>query len=120
MSTRRRAKSAPAAADAPVEAAAAPVEPSLPAVVALGSGLSIRDVAARAEGLGRALAAGRLVVDAAELHQVDSAGLQLLVSARRTALARGVPFAWHAASDDLTRAARRAGLADALALPTSH
>jgi anti-anti-sigma regulatory factor len=55
----------------------------------LPSSLTLSEVAAEREKLLLALESGDLALDASGVTEVDVAGLQLLESAHRTALARG-------------------------------
>jgi anti-anti-sigma regulatory factor len=67
--------------------------------------------------LGDAAAHGAVRIDGSAIEQIGQAGLQLLLSARRSADAAGAPFAIVAPSQPLCRAAQIAGLSDALSLP---
>jgi ABC-type transporter Mla MlaB component len=106
-SPRRRA--ACAAAGGPPASSGVPL-------VALPASLVIRDVAEVAGRLRAALAGGALVVDASAVAAVDTAGLQLLLAAERSARERGIVARWLGASDTLRRAAAALGIQHALAL----
>jgi anti-anti-sigma regulatory factor len=106
-----RRKAARAAAVA--AAVTAPAPAGVP-VVALPSSLAIRDVAAVAAALRASLAAGVLVVDASAVSTVDTAGLQVLLAAERSARERGIPARWLGPSEPLRRAAAALGVEHAL------
>ncbi|GEM_PF-2603788 len=97
---RRRSARTPAAGGVPI--------------VDLPAALVIRDVAAVAEALLASLAAGALVVNASAVDSVDTAGLQLLVAAERSARERGIAARWLGPSEPLVRAARALGVDHAL------
>ena len=59
---------------------------------------------------------GAVLVDVHALTKVDTAGLQLLVSLKRTCAVARRPFGWQGTSPLLEDAARRCGLANELAL----
>jgi len=115
----RRAKpavrSGARAKPAPVAAPAAPVDttPALPA------DLSIRAVRETAALIGAALAAGSERIDASRVAMVDSAGVQLLIAAGRTAAAHGRALRWAEASSSLIEAASRLGVAGLLGFARS-
>ncbi|GGB40455.1 hypothetical protein GCM10011380_32400 [Sphingomonas metalli] len=67
--------------------------------------------------LREAVAAGAVRVDGAAIEQIGQAGLQLLLSARRSADAVAAAFEIVAPSRSLCRAAMIAGLSEALSLP---
>ena len=60
--------------------------------LSLPSTVSISEVATLRETLRAALDAGDLELDVSAVTEIDTAGLQLLESAHRTALARGRAF----------------------------
>jgi anti-anti-sigma regulatory factor len=100
----------------PAAAAGGVLAPRAAPLVALPASLVIRDVAGVAQQLGAALTGGALVVDASAVTAVDTAGLQLLLAAQRSARARGISARWLGASPTLTRAASALGVARALGL----
>lgn len=51
----------------------------------------------------QALACGAVALDLGQVSEMDSAGLQLILSAQRTALAQDLPFHITAASDAVTQ-----------------
>lgn len=58
----------------------------------------------------------KLVVDGARVEEVDTAGLQLMLAARRAAAAAGGSFEWRPLPPAVARAARELGLAAELGL----
>jgi anti-anti-sigma regulatory factor len=78
----------------------------------LKGSLGLRDVAGLAEELERLLAApDPFVVDCADLAEIDLSIVQLLVSARRTAMAAGRSFVLrHPADGPLERLLKAAGV----------
>jgi ABC-type transporter Mla MlaB component len=107
------AAASPSAANPPAAAAASV------AVTRLAGALSIRSVGQTIGELRGALGSGTLRLDAGAVEQVDTAGLQLLVSALATASARGMAFEWVGVSATLRDAAAFLGLTDALRLPAA-
>ncbi|MCP5329127.1 MAG: STAS domain-containing protein [Steroidobacteraceae bacterium] len=85
-------------------------------VVDLPPMLHITDVHRFAQTLGEAVARGDLVLDAARLQSIDTAGIQLLCATRTAVLAAGRSFGWAAESAALRTAAGAAGLRAALGL----
>ncbi len=59
---------------------------------------------------------GDLTIDAADLEQVDGAGIQLLLSLVQTIEARGNRIKWSGISDALSSGAKTVGLAENLKL----
>jgi ABC-type transporter Mla MlaB component len=90
-----------------------------PDVLGLPERLLIQDVRAFAEHVRAAFGSGALRIDSTQLDQIDTAGLQLLLAARRAAAEQGLAFEWMNASAYLSARARAAGLNDALGLPES-
>jgi anti-anti-sigma regulatory factor len=85
--------------------------------VQLGESLMIQDVAQAMEAFRQALElGGAFTIDAANLEQIDGAGLQLLCAALRDARAQGVEVVWRDASERLRQAARDLGVDAELAL----
>jgi anti-anti-sigma regulatory factor len=58
----------------------------------------------------------RLVVDGSKVEEIDTAGLQLLLAARRSADAAGAGIEWRSLPVVLLRAAQSLALTDALGL----
>jgi anti-anti-sigma regulatory factor len=121
--SRPRAKAAPAAAvpAVPPPAAAAVVAEAAPAAapaarVTLPASLLIRDAAALRGELSAALAAGICDIEASAVTSVDTAGLQLLVAALRSAAVRGMQARLSAPSEALCAGARQLGVDVALGL----
>ena len=83
-------------------------------VVTLPASLAVRDVAEVAQRLRAAIAGGALVVDASAVAAVDTAGLQLLLAAERSARERGISTRWLGTSEVLKRAAAALGLGHAV------
>ena len=78
--------------------------------------LHITDVRGFAQILGEVAARGDLVLDAARLQSIDTAGMQLLCATRTAVLAAGRSFGWAAESAALRAAAGAVGLRAALGL----
>jgi len=95
---------------------AQPVKAAGASIMALPASMLIRDVAAVADVLRASLAAGVLAVDASAVAAIDTAGIQLLLAAERSARERGIPARWLGASETLKAAASALGVADALSL----
>lgn len=76
--------------------------------------LTIPTAAALREQLLDALAQGVEALDLSAVHEIDSAGAQLLLAARREAEGRGRPLALLNAGDSLNEVADRLGLREAL------
>jgi ABC-type transporter Mla MlaB component len=117
----RRAKRAasasrPAGASARTKAVAAPVAspPAPSAGPALPAALDIRQIAETFEALRSAVNCGVDSIDASRVTTVDTAGLQLLIAAGRTAAAHGRALRWVDASSTLVEAATRLGVAGVL------
>jgi ABC-type transporter Mla MlaB component len=89
----------------------------VPQVLGLPPTLVIHDVRAFADEVRAAFANGGVRIDTVQLEQVDTAGLQLLLAARRAAAQHGLTFEWINASAYLSARARAAGLNAALGLP---
>ncbi|MCF6354556.1 MAG: STAS domain-containing protein [Candidatus Polarisedimenticolaceae bacterium] len=86
-------------------------------VIDLGGSLVISEVEAIRSGLLEALQSGKdLVIDGAEVEQIDGAGLQLLVACILEAERMHVTFKWCGASPALCCAADQLGLTEALQL----
>ena len=95
-----------------------PARPAAPAVITLPAHFDIQSVAGVAEMLReRVNAAAPLLIDAAGVTSTDTAGLQLLLAARRAARARAVAFEWRGVSDALRATSATIGLSEALGLP---
>ena len=132
--TNRRAKRAPAAAravaTAPRAAAGRASDVTAPAAAADATGaasagsacpalppaLDIRDIRETFEFLRSAVNCGVDRIDASAVVRVDTAGLQLLLAAGRTAAAHGRALRWAGASSTLVEAATRLGVAGLLGL----
>lgn len=84
------------------------------APLALGASLTIVEARAVQRSLGTALEAGRAEADARALRHIDTAGLQLLLAAGRTARARGLMLTLYGARELLLDAAGSLGLGNAL------
>ena len=105
----------PAAAEAP--AFAAPVAAAAPpAAPALPSTLTLRQVDDTALMLLPAIAGGADVIDASAVLQCDTAGVQLLIAAARSAAARGGTLVLERPSPALVDGATRLGVAGTLGL----
>lgn len=105
-----------ASVEEPVEAPPGEVEPA-DTPLALGSSLSIQDVALLLEKLRPALdLGGTLRLAAGEVEQVDAAGVQLLCAAVKDARAQNLDVQWDGVSERLRQAAAQLGLEQALAL----
>jgi anti-anti-sigma regulatory factor len=83
----------------------------------LDSDLRIRNIADASARLGAALGGAHLALDAADVVQIDTAGLQLLVATVATARRNGVACEWTGVSPCLRDASRMLGLEEALGLP---
>jgi anti-anti-sigma regulatory factor len=84
--------------------------------------LHARETIARAADLRETLvsrfaAGAALVVDGSRVEEIDTAILQLLTCAWRTAAERGVACGWDGASNALLRAATLIGVAELLHIP---
>ena len=99
--------SAPEATPAPAAASAGP---------ALPASLDIRGIAATFEFLRSAVNCGVDSIDASRVTSVDTAGLQLLIAAGRTAATHGRALRWEGASSTLIEAATTLGIAGVLGL----
>jgi ABC-type transporter Mla MlaB component len=85
--------------------------------VLLGDSLAIQDVAEALEKFRSALELGdTLRIGAADLEQVDGAGLQLLCAVVRAARAQAIDVVWEGTSKPLREAAENLGLDMELAL----
>ena len=112
-------------ADAPPEAAseagedvpeAAPAADTQAGGISLGDSLTIEEVGELRERLRAGLdLGGTLNIHAAEVEQVDAAGIQLLCAAARDARNQGLDLAWDGVSDRLQAAVRQLGLEGELA-----
>jgi anti-anti-sigma regulatory factor len=87
-----------------------------PEAVILPETVGIGDVATLAALLQSSLASGALALDGRGVEQIDTAGLQLLLSTARTAADRGVAFRWAGSSTALRASAARLGVAAHLRL----
>ncbi len=110
-----RAKAA-AVTTAPPAAAPTPVPVAGPA---LPAALDIREIAATFEFLRSAVNCGIDSIDASRVTSVDTAGLQLLLAAGRTAAAHGRALRWVGASSSLVEAATKLGVAGVLGFATA-
>jgi ABC-type transporter Mla MlaB component len=104
--------SAPAAADGTLAASGRSACPALPPA------LDIRDIRETFEFLRSAVNCGVERIDASGVVRVDTAGLQLLLAAGRTAAAHGRALRWAGASSTLIEAATRLGVAGLLGIAT--
>lgn len=95
---------------APAAVAAAPATPTLP------STLTLRQVSEAATMLLPAIAGGADLIDASEVLQCDTAGIQLLIAAARSAAARGGSLVLDRPSAALVDGATRLGVAGTLGL----
>jgi ABC-type transporter Mla MlaB component len=107
-----RPKAAPVAAATAVVAAAAPPAPS--AGPALPAALDIREISETFEFLRSAVNCGVDSIDASRVATVDTAGVQLLLAAGRTAAAHGRALRWAGPSSSLIEAATKLGVAGLL------
>jgi anti-anti-sigma regulatory factor len=86
-------------------------------ILALGESLTVQEVGSMMGGLRAALnAGGPIVIDAAELSQIDGAGVQLLCLLFKEAGERNIPCAWREHSLPLQQAVKQLGLSDELHL----
>jgi anti-anti-sigma regulatory factor len=84
----------------------------------LAAQLSIAQAADLHRELQRRMADGEaLIIDGARVQQIDTAILQLLVSAWRTCLQRGLACSWQGVSENLRLSAVLVGVADLLNFP---
>lgn len=89
-----------------------------PAVLKLPAHFDIRSVCEVAEALRDCASNARpILIDAADVTSTDTAGLQLLLAARRAAQARSVAFEWRAVSEALRATSAIIGLSEALGVP---
>lgn len=119
--SRPRARGARAAKAAPAEAPVAvpapgPAVAAAPAALVLPASMTIREVDDLRAPLMRAVLGGALEIDATGLATIDTAGLQLLLAAFRSAAARGITPHWAQPSGVLASAAMRLGLAAQLGM----
>jgi ABC-type transporter Mla MlaB component len=110
-----RAKAAPVAVPAVGSAAAATPAPASSGP-ALPAALDIREIKDTFESLRSAVNCGVDSIDASRVTTVDTAGLQLLLAAGRTAAAHGRALRWDRPSSSLIDAATRLGVAGVLGL----
>lgn len=122
---RRAKRAAPAARPAP--RAKAPIAPAPSAIAApapapassgpaLPAALDIREIKDIFESLRSAVNCGVDSIDASRVTTVDTAGLQLLLAAGRTAAAHGRALRWDRPSSTLIDAATKLGVAGVLGL----
>jgi ABC-type transporter Mla MlaB component len=109
------AESSPVASEAPAPAAPVVVVAAL-ATPALPSTLTLRQVSDTALMLLPAIAGGADVIDASAVLQCDTAGVQLLIAAARSAAARGGTLVLERPSLALVDGATRLGVAGTLGL----
>ena len=107
-----RAKAAPAVAVAGHLETPAPVVPA--PGPALPAALDIRGIAETFEFLRSAVNCGVESIDASRVATVDTAGVQLLLAAGRTAAAHSRALRWVDASSSLVEAATKLGVAAVL------
>lgn len=89
-----------------------------PAVLKLPAHFDIRGVGEIAEALRDCASSARpVLIDAGGVTTTDTAGLQLLLAARRAAQARAITFEWRAVSEALRATSAIIGLSEALGLP---
>jgi anti-anti-sigma regulatory factor len=86
-----------------------------PPALSLGPTLTIAEVAECHRALQVLLAGGAAAIDAHNLKNIDTAGLQLLLVAGRAARERGVTLRLRGSTDFLTGAAAALGLREELA-----
>ena len=111
-----RAKAAAAVTTAAAASAATPVAAAPSAGPALPPSLDIREIAGTFEFLRSAVNCGVEDIDASRVTTVDTAGVQLLLAAGRTAAAHGRALRWVGASSTLLDAATKLGVAGILGL----
>jgi anti-anti-sigma regulatory factor len=93
----------------------------IPTRIVLDQRLSIAQVAVLHGSLQEALRAGAPVtVDGSGVVEIDTAGLQLLVSLWLSSRALGIDCAWHGISEALRRTAALIGLTEALHFPVAE
>ena len=86
-----------------------------------GDDFSIRDAQAFHQELNKALENNQSVdVDASEVTQTDTAGLQLLYAFAQKAKNHGLGFKWIKVSDDFRETAELLGMSDSLGLPSNE
>jgi len=112
---RAKTPAAPAPA-AVVGAVAAAVAPPVSSGPALPAALDIREIKDTFEALRSAVNCGVDSIDASRVTTVDTAGLQLLIAAGRTAAAHGRALRWDRPSSTLIDAATKLGVAGVLGL----
>ena len=84
-----------------------------PDAVALGTSLTIADVGELSERLRAGLDLGyNLKIHAADVEQMDAAGIQLLCAVARDARNQGLEVVWNGVSERLNAAVRQLGLED--------
>jgi len=106
----------PAASPEPPSAPVAAMAPVAPTVPTLPSTLTLRQVGEVAALLMPVVASGRYAVDASAVLQCDTAGVQLLIAASKSAAARGGALVLTGASPALVDGAIRLGVAAMLGL----
>jgi len=104
------------AGEAAVAAGEAAVAKRACALPALPAALDIRGIGETFEFLRSAVNCGIDSIDASRVVSVDTAGLQLLLAAGRTAAAHGRALRWAGASSSLVEAATRLGVAGILGI----
>ena len=88
--------------------------------IELAAELSIAQAVELQRALKDRLSAGSaLVIDGRRVMQIDTAILQLLVSARRGCVERGITLSWNGVSEPLRRYAALIGLAEHLDFPST-
>lgn len=80
------------------------------ATVPLPQSVTIDQMNALKDVIDAQLGAAIITLDATAVARIDTAGLQLLLAARREIEARGGEVCWQAVPEALTEAARQAGL----------
>jgi len=92
-----------------------------PACVQLGAQLTIAEAADLHRTLLARLAKGDpLILDGAQVEEIDTAILQLLVSLWRTSGERGIACTWQGASAALRQTATLVGVAEVLNFPADE
>ena len=93
-------------------------EPVAPEVIVLPAHFDIRSVAGLARLLReRVSIPAPVLIDAGAVASTDTAGLQLLLAARRAAETKRVAFEWRAVSDAVRATSATIGIGAALGLP---
>jgi anti-anti-sigma regulatory factor len=102
-----------AVSTAPAESAVSPATVPDQVVIALHDSLTIEHAAALHGELSRHLSAHDIVLDAAQVRRIDTAGVQLLVAFVCQAQQRGAAVSWRSTPPVLHEAWRRLGMESA-------